>query len=59
MQTFTIRDLRDRSESWCAPAGKLRVTKRRARVVAVPFNEGCCCTVPTALAVRLFDGRSP
>lgn len=60
MQTFTIRDLRDRTGELVrdAEAGKLSlVTKHGHPVfVAVPFDEGLLKHgVATSLAVRLFD----
>lgn len=60
MQTFTIRDLRDRSGELVrgAEAGKLSVVTKHGQpvFVAVPFNEELLQHgVPTALAVRLFD----
>ena len=60
MQTFTIRDLRDRTGDLVrdAEAGKLSVVTKHGQpvFVAVPFSEELLQHgVPTALAVRLFD----
>ena len=60
MQTFTIRDLRDRTSELVrdAEAGKLSVVTKHGQPVfiAVPFDESLLRSgVNTALAVRLFD----
>lgn len=60
METFTVRDLRDRTGDLirAAEAGKLSVvTKHGAPVfIAVPFDEHLVREgVTTALAVHLFD----
>jgi prevent-host-death family protein len=60
MQTFTIRDLRDRTSELVrdAEAGKLSIVTKHGQPVfiAVPFDERLLQSgVNTALAVRLFD----
>ncbi len=60
MQTFTIRDLRDRTSELVrdAEAGKLSIVTKHGQPVfiAVPFDESLLKSgVNTALAVRLFD----
>lgn len=60
MQTFTIRDLRDRTGELVrdAEAGKLSVVTKHGQpvFVAVPFDEALLKNgVGVALAVRLFD----
>ncbi len=60
MQTFTIRDLRDRTGELVrdAEAGKLSVVTKHGQpvFVAVPFDETLLKNgVGVALAVRLFD----
>jgi len=63
MQTFTIRDLRDRTGELVhdAEAGKLSVITKHGRpvFVAVPFDENLLKNgVGVSLAVRLFDEES-
>jgi prevent-host-death family protein len=60
MQTFTIRDLRDRTGDLVreAEAGKLSVVTKHGQpvFVAVPFDEALLKEgVKVALAVKLFD----
>lgn len=60
MQTFTIRDLRDRTSELVreAEAGHLSIITKHGQpvFVAVPFDENLLKTgVNVALAVRLFD----
>ena len=60
MQTFTIRDLRDRTGELVrdAEAGKLSVVTKHGQpvFVAVPFDETLLKSgVNVALAVKLFD----
>ena len=63
MQTFTIRDLRDRTGEIVrdAEAGKLSVVTKHGQpvFVAVPFDENLLKNgVNLALAVHLFDEES-
>lgn len=63
MQTFTIRDLRDRTGELVrdAEAGKLSIVTKHGQpvFVAVPFNENLLKNgVNLALAVHLFDEES-
>ena len=63
MQTFTIRDLRDRTAEIVrdAEAGKLSVVTKHGQPVfiAVPFDENLLRNgISAALAVRLFDEES-
>ncbi|MDP1903980.1 MAG: type II toxin-antitoxin system prevent-host-death family antitoxin [Pseudomonadota bacterium] len=63
MQTFTIRDLRDRTGELVrdAEAGKLSIITKHGQpvFVAVPFDENLLKNgVGLALAVRLFDEES-
>jgi prevent-host-death family protein len=63
MQTFTIRDLRDRTADIVrdAEAGKLSVITKHGQpvFVAVPFDENLLKSgISAALAVRLFDEDS-
>jgi prevent-host-death family protein len=60
MQTFTIRDLRDRTGDLVrdAEAGKLSVVTKHGQpvFVAVPFDESLVKNgISVALAVKLFD----
>ena len=60
MQTFTIRDLRDRTGELVrnAEAGKLSIITKHGQpvFVAVPFDENLLKNgVNVALAVKLFD----
>lgn len=60
MQTFTIRDLRDRTGDLVrdAEAGKLSIITKHGQpvFVAVPFDENLLKSgVNVALAARLFD----
>lgn len=60
MQTFTIRDLRDRTGELVrdAEAGKLSIVTKHGQpvFVAVPFDENLLKSgVNVALAVKLFD----
>jgi prevent-host-death family protein len=63
MQTFTIRDLRDRTGELVreAEAGHLSVVTKHGQpvFVAVPFDENLLKNgINVALAVRLFDEES-
>ena len=63
MQTFTIRDLRDRTGELVrdAEAGKLSIVTKHGQpvFVAVPFDENLLKNgVNLALAVHLFDEES-
>jgi prevent-host-death family protein len=63
MQTFTIRDLRDRTGELVrdAEAGKLSIITKHGQpvFVAVPFDENLLKSgINVALAVRLFDEES-
>lgn len=63
MQTFTIRDLRDRTGELVrdAEAGKLSIVTKHGQpvFVAVPFDEALLKSgVNVALAVKLFDEES-
>jgi len=63
LQTFTIRDLRDRTGELVrdAEAGKLSIITKHGQpvFVAVPFDENLLKNgVNVALAVRLFDEES-
>lgn len=63
MQTFTIRDLRDRTGELVrdAEAGKLSIVTKHGQpvFVAVPFDETLLKSgVNVALAVKLFDEES-
>lgn len=63
MQTFTIRDLRDRTGELVrdAEAGKLSIVTKHGQpvFVAVPFDESLIKSgVGVSLAVKLFDEES-